>query len=218
MNTAKVLKQITELRDRVGSNLIFGSATHAYINSSVPMAEIEQFEDNLGVTLPLEFQNFLLEVGHGAGPYYGIWSPAKCLSEITRRLSDYSTEAQQEVYTNWPFPLKAADLDHLLSERAAGNFCPIKHDWPCSGCVPICDHGCTFWSVLILTGAFTGRVWDLANFVGYDGEWLPAKRPPGKVKYGFQPAKLGSLSTPPTFGEWYEAWIERCFSDLNLPA
>lgn len=81
--------------------------------------------------------------------------------------------------------------------------------------MPICEQGCTYWSVLILTGEFAGRVWDLDNSVGYCGEWKPAVRPPGWLELGLPHRReLPPLSRPPTFGEWFESWIEQCLTDL----
>jgi len=153
--------------------------------------------------LPRGYREFLLQVGAGCGPYYGIWSPSEVLAEW----QSISTEdnGQPGRSPSEKFPLTAAETQ--IQNR----------DWPTGGCIPIGHQGCTFWSVLVLEGAFTGKVWDVACFVGTDGEWLPARRPTGLI--GFeqsQPEELPALNSPPLFVEWVEGWIDRCVSDLTV--
>jgi hypothetical protein len=214
----QIRERNVELRASDHSLKIFGSEKHGYVSTPVDPAEVDRFEAELGTPLPAEFRNFLLELGYGAGPYYGIWSPQESPREVRMLIQDYMSEERKEVHANWPFPLTSAELDSILAQRADGKFCPAEHDWPCSGCVAIRDQGCTFWSVLILKGEFAGRVWDLANFVGYSGQLLPATCPPGIVSIGFPALKLEPLPTPPTFGEWYRGCIDRCMSDLTESA
>lgn len=59
-----------------------------------------------------------------------------------------------------------------------------------------------------------GSVLDLADFVGFDGEWFPAQRPPGIVEPGRERRELPPLGFPCSFLEWYESWLERCETDL----
>jgi hypothetical protein len=103
------------------------------------------------------------------------------------------------------FPLKGAEA-HIQNQ-----------DWPSGGCIPIGHQGCTFWSVLVLEGAFRGKVWDVAGFVGTAGEWLPARRPTGLIDFKqSQRKELPPLNSPPGFKEWVEGWIDRCLSDLTV--
>jgi hypothetical protein len=155
-------------------------------------------------------------MGHGAGPYYGLWSPAESLAELQGLSEDYEAEMGMPIRPDESFPLTADDLRAIEARIVAGDTSPAAEGvWPCSGCLPICHQGCTFWSVLVLTGEFAGRVWDVACFMGFDGQWLPARRPPGMVGAGMpHPRELPPLPRPPTFGEWYAGWIERCLTDL----
>ena len=59
-------------------------------------------------------------------------------------------------------------------------------------------------------------MWDVACFVGYDGEWLPARRPPGWFEYGMpHPKALPALPSPPTFIGWVGGWLEQNLTDVG---
>jgi hypothetical protein len=207
---------LAELRRRDRRLKVFGASKHQYRSTPVAGAELAALEGALGVPLPPEYRDFLLRVGHGAGPYYGVWSPQESLSEIRSLAQEYEAEEGKPVCPAEAFPLTGADLRGIEARVAAGDKSPwAERDWPCGGCLPICHQGCTFWSVLVLTGEFVGRVWDVACFVGYSGEWLPARRPPGWWEFGMRhPRELPRLPNPPTFGEWFAGWVERSLTDL----
>ena len=177
---------------------------------------MRQFEAELGVPLPTEYRDFLLYVGSGAGPYYGVWGPSESLAELRSVSLDYEAEQGKVIRPAVPFPLTAEDMRGIESRVAAGaDAVWAERDWPCDGCLPICEQGCTFYSVLALAGEFAGRVFDLNNAVGYCGEWLPARRPPGWWEFGRpHPRELPRLPGPPTFGEWFSGWVKRCRTDL----
>jgi hypothetical protein len=214
--TDSLRNQLAELRRRDQNCKVFGASTHLYRSTPVSAAEVARLESALGVALPPEYRQFLLDIGYGAGPYYGVWGPNGSLAEIQGLAQDYEREEGKLVQPSAPFALTPNDLRTIEAGFAAGEKCPAaERDWPCSGCLPICHQGCTFWSVLVLTGHFVGRVWDVAFFIGYSGEWLPARRPPGWWETGMPPPReLPRLPSPPTFGEWFNGWVERCLSDL----
>ena len=190
---------------------------HQYRSTTVEEAEVRRLEAELRVPLPAEYREFLLSVGSGAGPYYGVWGPAKAMSELRGLAQEYEAEEGKAVSPAAAFPLTAEDLQCIESRFAAGvEAVWVERDWPCDGCLPICEQGCTFYTVLGLTGKFAGRVFDLNNAVGYCGEWLPARRPPGWWEFGMpHPRELPRLPSPPTFGEWFAGWVERCLVDLT---
>ncbi len=195
---------------------MFGARKHQYHSARVAEPEVGRLEAELGVALPAEYRDFLLRVGSGAGPYYGVWGPAEARSELRGLAQEYEAEEGKIVRPAVAFPLTSEDLQGIESRFAAGvEAVWVERDWPCDGCLPICEQGCTFHSVLALTGEFAGRVFDLNNAVGYCGEWLPARRPPGWWEFGRpHPRELPRLPSPPTFGEWFAGWTERCRTDL----
>jgi hypothetical protein len=157
-----------------------------------------------------------LQVGYGAGPYYGLWSPEESLTEIRSLQMEYESEIGKHNSPSSSFPFSIDDVQSIERKIASGDKSPwIEWDWPCNGCLPICHHGCTFWSVLILVGELVGSIWDVACFAGYSGEWLPAQRPSGWWEFGVTSRLLPPLPTPPTFMEWYTGWLERGLTDLT---
>jgi hypothetical protein len=207
--------QLAELRRRDPGCKVFGASEHEYQSTPVSPAEVARLEAALGAPLPPEYRQFLLEVGYGAGPYYGVWSPAESPTEIQRLALNSEAEQGRLVGPAAPFPPTADHLRAIEAKLAAGEESPAAEpDRPCSGCLPICHQGCTFWSVLLVTGEFVGRVWDV-SCLGYPAEWLPASRPPGWWGFGTSHRrKLPPLPSPPTFGEWFAGWVERCLAEL----
>jgi hypothetical protein len=214
--THPALEQLAELSQRDPNRKVFGARKHQYRSALVEKDAVARLEAKIGVPLPAEYRDFLLRVGSGAGPYYGVWSPAEALFELRSLAVDYEAEEGKPITQAETFPLTAEDL-RGIEERFAARIKEawVEHDWPCDGCLPICEQGCTYYTVLALTGEFTGRVFDLNNAVGYCGEWLPARRPPGWWEFGMpHPRALPRLPSPPTFGEWFSGWVERCLTDL----
>ena len=214
--THPALVQLAELSRRDPDRKVFGARKHQYRSTPAEEADLRRVEGVLGVSLPAEYREFLLTVGSGAGPYYGVWGPAKALSELRGLAQDYEAEEGKAISPAAAFPLAVEDLRDIEARFAAGvEEVWVERDWPCDGCLPICEQGCTFYSVLALSGEFAGRVFDLNNAVGYRGEWLPARRPPGWWEFGMpHPRELPRLTRPPTFGEWFSGWVERCLIDL----
>jgi hypothetical protein len=54
-----------------------------YVNHPVSEADLVRLEGALGVQLPSEYREFLLHIGHGAGPH-ALWSPDRILTELGR--------------------------------------------------------------------------------------------------------------------------------------
>ena len=52
-----------------------------YVNHPVSEADLVRLEGALGVRLPSEYREFLLQIGYGAGPYE-LWSPDRILAEL----------------------------------------------------------------------------------------------------------------------------------------
>ena len=68
-------------------------------------------------------------------------------------------------------------------------------------------------TALVTAGEFVGTVWDVACYQGWDGWWVPARRAPGILgRKHHKP--LPDLTSPPTFLQWYEAWVERVEVDV----
>ena len=55
--------RIKALASRDHSQLIFGAKEHCYKSHRITKQELRTFEERLGVTLPHDYAQFLLEVG-----------------------------------------------------------------------------------------------------------------------------------------------------------
>jgi hypothetical protein len=221
--------QVARLRRLDHKYEVFGASKHRYQSTPESLTSVERCEAALGVPLPSDYREFVLEVGSGAGPYYGLWTLDEARSEVQDLAVGTKPRPACPIDPAAAFPATAGGLREGGAENAAGKDVVSRAKrWPCSGCLPIGDQGCTFWSVLVLTGEFTGRVWDLACFEGFSGEWLPARLPPGlsgsrrgryrllsRFRRPTDHRELPRLSRPPTFREWYVGWAERCLIDFN---
>ena len=195
---------------------VFGASKHQYITHRVSESALAELELWCGVPLPDAFRRHLADTGHGAGPYYGIWDPGAIREELDSLCVDYREDVGASVSPASPFPLSRLDAEKIRQRQAAGEEKPwIVSNWPSDGCIPICHQGCTFWTVLIVTGECAGCVWDVANYEGWEGLWLPGRRPTGSLLNRDEIKPLPPLPSPPAFEDWFQGWIERATTDLG---
>lgn len=180
---------------------VFGAATHQYRTRPVSEADLRALERRAGVALPAEYRALLAEVGAGAGPYHGLWSPAQVAEELALWEEDRAEDGAPAPSPASPWPLGGVPP---RGEPASALF-------PADGGLCIGHQGCTRWTVLVTTGPLQGTVWDAACFVGYEGEYLPARHAPGLLSSPHEPPPL---PRPPRLTEWYVGWLERCLADL----
>src|SRR5262249_45956024 len=152
-------------------------------------SEIAEFEEQLGVRLPDDYVELLVETGSGAGPYCGLLSPTEVLAVI-QDLSEIRKELTGEVLRPIaPFPFRQSDADEFcLHEFTERRF--KETTWTSDGYVPICNQGCTFYDALVTSGELVGTVWSF-NYELRSERWWPAGRPPGLLR-GFIPRPLPS--------------------------
>jgi hypothetical protein len=196
-------------RRRRGSRSVFGATAHGY--ASVPQApeDVALLEQVIGAPLPRGFREFLLTIGSGAGPYYGIYS----VEEIKKELDVLRVEAEhvgvEPRRADHPFPISQGDAERAWRDRQS-----IEATVLLDGCLTVGHQGSgTQWSVLVIAGPLAGTMWDLGWFVGLDGEWVPARIPP-TVRGGAQSSMI-RIETPPTFLQWYSAWLRASLDALE---
>jgi hypothetical protein len=139
-------EQLAEVRQRDPEYKVFGASHRQYRGTPLTPEEVARLGTSLGTPLPPEYRQFLLEVGHGAGPYYGVRNPSGALAEIRGLAVDYEAEEGKAISPAAAFPLTADDMRGIEERFAAGveEVC-VERDWPCDGCLPICEQGCTFY-------------------------------------------------------------------------
>lgn len=209
---------LDELRRRDGRCEVFGSGKHRYKSTRINRTELQDLESRIEVRFPDEYREHLMTIGHGVGPYYGIENPDIWISHLLAGLESYKEEENKVVSPSQNFSISSSDLAN--ADRSPHNkfFGPlIEGSWPSGGCICVADQGCAGYAVLILTGEFRGRVFDMQDEGGYDATWAPARRPPGRIVYGESHLRveLEPLNQPPTFKEWYVGWLEQGLSDLS---
>jgi hypothetical protein len=218
--------RIDAIAKRVGSEQVFGAGQkgHHFELTVHSPDEISLLEEQLGVRLPEEYAQLLIETGSGAGPYYGLFPPGRILKEI-ELLKEDQREGVRSPSPSAPFPFRQSDADEICARRSIDASETLgRARWLSDGCIPICCQGCTFLGALVTAGELRGKVWSL-NDDGRVAEWRPGVRPPGLLPdgsstsgqfvVGFAPRPLPALRTPPTFLQWYESWLERIEIDLD---
>jgi len=177
---------------------VFGSSSHKYRLTRVSPKELDEFETWCGITLPASYRSHLLDIGYGAGPDYGLMSPKHIISEMKTLLNYWDTDLGSPPKTGDIFQLETAtDLEPSDHSEPW-----ITSTWPLSGCIPISDQGCTYCSVLQITGDNAGAVWDVANDVGCEGLWLPS-------------GKDSQATEPLHFNQWFLDWIQQSKKELT---
>lgn len=202
------VRSVRKLRDIDVGRRIFGADDHGYVLTRVPDHELHAFEDRLETCLPETYRAFLVEVGYGAGPYYGLLSPAGILREL-------DAFGAAPAAASRPFPVGTEDGERFGAGPLRGRSAVALLDWPTTGLIPVAYHGETSWSVLVTSGVFTGTIWDVTILEGIVAECRPAPRPPGLPGEGEAGNTLPPLRRPPTFDQWYRGWLTRAFADFE---
>jgi hypothetical protein len=190
---------------------VFGADGHGYRNRPLRPAEVEDFERDLGVALPAAYREFLLEIGPGAGPHYGLLAPDEVLLEGEGRdpagefpFARTDAERIHQAWRDW-----LDDPGPKSSAPPRGGSAP----WRAPGSMIIGTHGCDGYTALVTTGELTGTVWTVWS-VG--NAWSPAKAPAATT--GADRAEPVYLGPVPTFDAWYDAWLTAALADLTPEA
>jgi len=172
-------ERLEDLKAKDRQFKVFGASKHQYRSLRVSEREMSNFEAWCGLPLPSSYRDHLVHIGHGKGPYYGLWSPVLrfvpsfrvSISMQSGRQSRGKSPARPDRFHTRSPTLKWCDPDKIAGEKEPW----ITSTWPISGCIPICHQGCTYWTVLVVAGECAGRVWDIDD----EGLWLPSRRPTG---------------------------------------
>src|SRR5690242_16351540 len=98
---------------------VFGSGNwgHRFKLTRHSLDEIDLLEEQLGVNLPGDYKQLLLETGSGAGPYYGLFAPGKILSEIEEWNGIRLDEDGVLSSPSRPFPFRQSDANEICSRQ-----------------------------------------------------------------------------------------------------
>jgi hypothetical protein len=204
-----------ELAKRDRKFEIFGAEKHKYRPKKVSVGEIKEFELVIGCGLPEDYREFLLRIGSGVGPYYGLWSFDNIREELNSIYEDYHDEYEVRARPCDPFELEESAFAPQASEPKKAVFVDAPKN-P-GGFLPICHQGCEYLTVMVLSGTLRGKVFETSAFASINSQWLSATRPPGIVPLPKENAVgLRKLPQCPSFSEWFVGWTERALCDLRM--
>jgi len=170
------------------ADLDLGVKKHGFLLAP-PLLESEAvaFEERYGILLPPEYRIFVTSVGSsGAGPYYGLLSLAKATDHLNcddeaayKRMLGAISPLSDRVYRDgW---LVEVGGENWKEKRYA------SESWdPFQGTMAICDQGCTYYTVLVLSGPYCGTIWNIDICLS----------PPVRAPYS-------------GFLDYYEDWVDR---------
>ncbi|MER7007569.1 SMI1/KNR4 family protein [Dactylosporangium sp. NPDC000555] len=159
-------------------------------STPVTVKNLDAVEAQLGVALPAEYRAFMLAFGADLGQGWGgLVEP--------RRLPGLNFARDEFAYVRRPFT--------MVDGACAGRY---EHedasDSLVDGALIIAEHGCTFRTIMVVTGDRVGTVWD--------NDW---SRQGGPHEYRWLPAGNGSsyprsrelVGAPVMFLDWVEPWV-----------
>jgi tetratricopeptide (TPR) repeat protein len=196
---------------------VFGAQSHQYKSYPLLGDEIKRFEVELGVRLPDDYRQFLQEIGCGAGPYYGLFSPNESLGEL---MGDHGEQPTWPPKPGQPFPISPEYVEECYREKGEGRGVGFQAFWPANGCIPICHEGCIGWHYLVTAGDLLGSVLSRSaplfdDYYPLQEDWYPPSQPPGIFLPQVAEPIWSAHSCLPTFLEWYSAWLRQCLSDFE---
>lgn len=167
---------------------VFGASSHQYkLNKRADPAAVVAFETQCNVELPLEFKQFLIEVGDGgAGPYYGIYPLAKLqgnsLLPVPCKLKPDLTAEEWAELTRFATDEALSEEDYEYQSEALFQ-----------GMLNIGTQGCTYEIMLIISGEHQGRV----VYIDLD------------YQHPF-------FTYEKNFLDWYERWLDEIIKGYRL--
>lgn len=216
-----IIQKLKQLRDTVDFNKnlevfnndnrnadLFDVVSHRYqLGPCLSEAEVSAFEARHSLSLPADYRAFLLEVGDGgAGPYYGLYSLAKALTIVQRKVGN-----PPDVLSR-PFPhaepyLHPVDADDDVLEAFYSEVYDPQH---VHGTLPLADFGCGIDALLVVNGAAHGTLW-LDDRYSENGVW-PLYVINGVVDFTpdlfLEADEDEDTVAHCSFAEWYAGWLD----------
>ncbi len=165
---------------------------------------MRQAEEQFGVVFPDEYRQYLLRVSAGgrvrtlrvdqSGWHWEGDQPSdRANLHVAFPDHDTALAASEDLWLNEPqegdyASAAAYQADHDTWRETAD----VAEDARTSGAIPLHDHGCGFYTVLVVSGPMRGAMW-------FDGRATCDRLNP----------LLNDDGHPATFAEWYLDWLTR---------
>ncbi|NAY91875.1 hypothetical protein GTQ34_08095 [Muricauda sp. JGD-17] len=173
----------------------FGAARHKYhLNPPAKSYQVEAFEKQYGIQLPVCYKTFLLNIGNGgisyqnsgAGPYYGIYPLGHNLDQVVPDdpkifLKKHCCLNPEMSDDEWENMTSFMDKDEISDEEYHTEFEKLY-----GGILPLGFQGCSFLHGLVLNGVHKAKVVNI--------EISGIERP--------------LFSPDNNFLDWYERWLD----------
>jgi HEAT repeat protein len=169
----RILDKLARARDR--GLKCFASDRHRFrLNRPSGELTVRRFERHHGIPLPEDYRAFLRLAGNGgAGPYYGLLPLEKWDDAVLESRPSYLAQ---------PSPLRPGIPAGAEWEQVLG--CPWEDLF--QGTLALVHQGCSYYALLVVTGAYCGRV----VYVNLDRGGAPY------------------FVHHPDFLSWYERWLD----------
>ncbi|GAB3985098.1 hypothetical protein GCM10029978_096790 [Actinoallomurus acanthiterrae] len=215
-----VRRRVTDLARMPGASGVFGHHGHRFeLEPVLRPDELAELESQLGVTLPDDYRQFLLNVGcGGAGPAYGVF-PVRRTGEGRWHWVGDGADLADPARLAEPFPAKGPDpavLEALLAEQPEEENFPVIEDFDAAyeawderwvavlwaeartaGAICLCHLGCARREWLVVSGSERGNIW--ADHRVDDEDLFPLTGSDSGRDEGDRV----------TFGTWYLEWLEQ---------
>lgn len=176
--------------DKKFSWQIFGVSRHHFKNEKVSTIDINRFENDHRIMLPEDFKDFLLEIGHGAGPDMGIFT----LKYMHETYSEIAHALNTNSFMSHEFDFNSADAYEIIENWK------LKHGFykrlkTANGILPIQTEGCSYYQYIVISGEQKGKIWSLNS---NEFDTMPS-----------------GLTKELSFLDWYEDWLNSCLDKLS---
>ncbi|MEU8625611.1 SMI1/KNR4 family protein [Streptomyces sp. NPDC048669] len=181
-----------------------GSKASAALPPVLSEAQVRQAEEQFGVVFPDDYRQYLLRVSAG-GRVRTLqvdqrgwrWDGDQPADRANLRVPfpdhDTALAASEDL---WPAEPQEGDYASAAAYRADHDAwletADAAEDARTSGAVPLCDDGCGFYTLLVVSGPMRGAMW-------FDGRATCDRLNP----------LLNDDGQPATFSEWYLDWLTR---------
>ncbi|HEX9061796.1 MAG TPA: SMI1/KNR4 family protein [Clostridia bacterium] len=167
---------------------VFGSQKHKYaLANTVSSQEVEAFEQNNNIVLPIEYKLFLYELGNGgAGPYYGIY-PLKT-SSVDQYLSKPCKLHPKMSDDEWNSLISFQNDDNIDDDQYEKARSELFQ-----GMLEIGTQGCTYNMMMVVSGDYKGR-----------------------VVYIDEDLQKPFVTFESNFLDWYERWLDEIIKGYDM--